>query len=137
MVDNVQYVHDNRSFCFTISSVKHDTTSTSFTIASPRSSHYRGSIIDESDLNAAYFAANVLTTDSAGSSQVHLFNDTTNASIDNTRLSTTETSACHIEVTGDIKGDLPTGDVGIFIRHRNTNGSHTSSVRWAGIWFDF
>ena len=90
MVDNVQYVHDNRAWCFTISSVKHDTTSTSYTIGSPRAAFYKASLLDESSFNAAYFAANVLCTGGA-SAFVHLYDETAGASIANTRLSTTET----------------------------------------------
>ena len=136
VVDNVQHVHDNRAWCFVLSTVKHDTSSTSYTIASPRAAYYKASLLDESSFNAAYFAANLVATGGA-SAFVHLYDETAGASIANTRLSTVETSACHVEITSDIKTDLPTGDINLFFRHKCSDGGESSSVRWAGIWFDY
>jgi hypothetical protein len=136
VVDNVQYLHDNRSWVFVITTVKHDTTSTSYTHPSARSSYYKGTLVDEADLNAAYFVVNLVAAGGA-SAFVQLYNYDLAASITGTILSTTETSACHVEESADVKANLPTGDTILAHRQKSSDGGQNASVRWAGIWFDF
>ena len=139
VVDNAQYLHDNRFHLIVLGS-NPDTAwggnETDYTIGGIYA-NYKGSIIDEADLNAAYFGVYIWGDNSTCDVFARLLDATAGASVIGTELTHSSTSHCTLLETSDIKANLPTGDVTLGIEFKSSNAATDYRCSWAGLWLDF
>ena len=122
IVDNVQYVHDNRA----INYLAGEFASTGLVTTIGRSSfgndsmyfYYRGADIDEADLNGAFFWAQIAISNGAANACAVLWDVNAGASIVGSSASTVGTNANlgTPSISGDISACLPTGSVSMQTR---------------------
>lgn len=125
VVDNVQYVHDNRAINYVAGAFS----STGLVVNIGRENYgndsmyfyYRGGDIDEDDLNGAFFWAQIAPNNAAATACAVLWNVEIDASVIGSSASitgTTNVNAGSPAISSDISACLPTGNVSVQTRLR-------------------